>query len=216
MNTIGNRIRSRRKELAITQKALGKIVDVSHVTISQWESDVTRPKGENLHSLSKALQKSSSWLLYGKEENGDQISNDIVFVNQPAFKKIPLISWVKAGIWASIENQDSTEAEEWRDTTAKVSSGAFALRVVGDSMINPYGFPSIPEGSIVIVDPDTQPENGKIVVARLNDTNEATLKKLVIDGPNRYLKALNPDYKPIQINGNCTIVGVVKKVEFDL
>jgi SOS-response transcriptional repressor LexA len=45
---------------------------------------------------------------------------------------------------------------------------------------------------------------------------EATIKKLMIDGPNKYLMPLNPDYRPIKINGNCTIVGVVKKVEFDL
>ena len=60
---------------------------------------------------------------------------------------------------------------------------AFALRVAGDSMVNPLGFPSIPEGSIVIVDPDGIAENGKIVVARLEDSVEATLKKLVINGP---------------------------------
>lgn len=56
------------------------------------------------------------------------------------------------------------DAEEWVYTTALVSEMAFALRVRGDSMTNPLGSPSIPEGSIVIVEPDiidTECINGK-------------------------------------------------------
>ncbi len=75
---------------------------------------------------------------------------------------------------------------------------------------------SIPDGAIVIVDPDIEARNGSIVVAKLEDNQEATLKRLVIDGPYRYLKPLNPIYQPIHINGNCHIVGVVRKFEFDL
>ena len=130
---------------------------------------------------------------------------------------MPLISWVQAGAWAEvIENHQPGQAEEWRLTTAKVSKNAFALRVKGDSMTNPNGSPSIPEGYIIIVDPHRQAENGDLIVARLDDSMEATFKKLVIDGGLRYLKPLNPAYPVIQINGNCTIVGKVVKVELDL
>jgi SOS-response transcriptional repressor LexA len=131
--------------------------------------------------------------------------------------RVPLISWVQAGAWAEvIENHQPGQAEEWRLTTAKVSKNAFALRVKGDSMTNPNGSPSIPEGYIIIVDPHRQAENGDLIVARLDDSMEATFKKLVIDGGLRYLKPLNPAYPVIQINGNCTIVGKVVKVELDL
>ncbi len=47
-------------------------------------------------------------------------------------------------------------------------------------------------------------------------SNEATIKKLVIDGPKRYLKPLNPAYPVIEIDSSCTICGVVRKVEFDV
>lgn len=131
--------------------------------------------------------------------------------------RVPLISWVQAGAWAEvIDNHQPGQAEEWRLTTAKVSKNAFALRVKGDSMTNPNGSPSIPEGYIIIVDPYRQAENGDLIVARLDDSMEATFKKLVIDGGLRYLKPLNPAYPVIQINGNCTIVGKVVKVELDL
>ncbi len=131
--------------------------------------------------------------------------------------RVPLISWVQGGHWAEIVGDfQPGDADEWRETTAKVGPHAFALRVKGNSMTNPHGAPSIPEGAVVIVDPDTPADNGSIVVARLENQKEATLKKLVIDGPNKYLMALNPDYRPIEIDGNCAVVGVVRKVEFDL
>ncbi|MFA0813991.1 LexA family protein [Microbulbifer epialgicus] len=129
---------------------------------------------------------------------------------------VPLISSVQAGGWAEvIDNFQPGDAEEWRETTAKVGPNAFALRIEGDSMTSPTGV-SIPHGSIVIVDPDAEYTNGSIVVAKLVDVQEATIKKLVIDGPNKYLKPLNPSYAPIPINGDCRIVGVAKKVEIDL
>ncbi len=128
-----------------------------------------------------------------------------------------MISWVQAGAWAEIiDNHAPGDAEEWRLTTAKVSPQAFALRVVGDSMTNPHGSPSIPEGYIIIVDPNKHANNGDLVVARLDDSMEATFKKLVIDGSKHYLKPLNPAYPVIEINGNCTICGKVVKVELDL
>jgi SOS-response transcriptional repressor LexA len=58
--------------------------------------------------------------------------------------------------------------------------------------------------------------NGKIVVARLDGTNEATVKKLVIDGHQKFLVPLNPRYPNIPINGNCIIIGVVKGVQYEI
>lgn len=83
-------------------------------------------------------------------------------------------------------------------------------------MTNPNGSPSVPEGYIIIVDPCRQAENGDLIIARLEDSMDATFKKLVIDGGLRYLKPLNPAYPVIKINGNCTIIGKVVKIELDL
>ncbi|MCX9896164.1 LexA family transcriptional repressor, partial [Klebsiella pneumoniae] len=58
--------------------------------------------------------------------------------------------------------------------------------------------------------------NGKIVVAQVMGSAEATLKKFVIDGPIKYLVPLNPNYRVLEVNGNCKIVGVVRQVVTDL
>ncbi|HFZ1921695.1 TPA: helix-turn-helix domain-containing protein [Serratia marcescens] len=67
MKLPGERIRARRKELKLTQRALAKIVPVSHVTVSQWETGDSEPGGKNLFALSKALQCSPTWILYGDD-----------------------------------------------------------------------------------------------------------------------------------------------------
>lgn len=65
--TFGSRLLTRRKQLKLSQAALGKLVGVAHVTISQWERDETQPAGKRLFSLSEALQCSPTWLLFGDD-----------------------------------------------------------------------------------------------------------------------------------------------------
>lgn len=132
-------------------------------------------------------------------------------------KSVPLISWVQAGGWADVGHicDPRDENIEWRDTTADTGPRAFALKVEGDSMTSPYGL-SIPEGAIVIIDPDKQAHNKNIVVAMLEGSDHATLKRLIMDGPFQYLKPLNQSYDAIKIDENCKIVGVAVKAEIDL
>lgn len=66
--TIGRRILRRRKDIGLPQRNLGKVLGVSHATISLWESDKTEPSGKNLHSLAKALQCTPTWILFGDED----------------------------------------------------------------------------------------------------------------------------------------------------
>ncbi|WP_345845653.1 helix-turn-helix transcriptional regulator [Shewanella algae] len=65
---MNERIKTRRKELKLSQEALGKRVGVTKATVSQWENGITSPAGENMHKLCKALSTSSSFLLYGVED----------------------------------------------------------------------------------------------------------------------------------------------------
>ncbi|ENP8180881.1 LexA family protein [Vibrio cholerae] len=149
--------------------------------------------------------------------HGEILTSPIPDKQKLYLRHVPLISEVQAGNWSAIEAKSFIDEDtEWQITASNVSEDAFALRVSGNSMTNPFGSPSIPAGSIVIVEPCHSPENGKIVVATLNDSPEATIKKLEIDGPHRFLVPLNPKYDPIPINGNCRIVGYVKQVIMDL
>ncbi|EQB4284714.1 helix-turn-helix domain-containing protein, partial [Escherichia coli] len=66
--TIGERIRYRRKNLKYTQRSLAKALKISHVSVSQWERDDSEPTGKNLFALSKVLQCSPTWILFGDED----------------------------------------------------------------------------------------------------------------------------------------------------
>ncbi|GJK44628.1 hypothetical protein TUM17559_27710 [Enterobacter cloacae] len=57
----------------MTQRELGKAAGVSYATISLWESDNTEPTGKNLHALSRALQCTPTWILFG---DSDQTPGD--------------------------------------------------------------------------------------------------------------------------------------------
>lgn len=126
--------------------------------------------------------------------------------------QVPLISWVQAGSWCEVEDLYAVgDAEEWMPCPTSHGPRTYALRVRGESMFNPHERRSFRDGDIIFVDPDKVAENGSPVIAKLDDSQEATFKQLVIEGEERYLKALNPNWpdRIIRINGNATICGVV-------
>ncbi|MCZ4328314.1 LexA family protein, partial [Brachybacterium paraconglomeratum] len=65
-------------------------------------------------------------------------------------------------------------------------------------MYNPHERWSFRDGDIIFVDPDRDAMHRSLVVAKLTDTQEATFKQLIIEGEQKYLKALNPSW-PEQI-----------------
>jgi SOS-response transcriptional repressor LexA len=122
---------------------------------------------------------------------------------------IPLISFVQAGGWVEIvDNLQPGDAEEWIPRISGVGPRSFALRVSGTSMA-----PDYQPGDIIVVDPDCQHNNGSLVVARLNGDNEATFKRIVIDGGKTFLEPINQRYQPLDITGrDVTICGVVRQM----
>ncbi|ELW9227814.1 Uncharacterized HTH-type transcriptional regulator CBU_1416 [Morganella morganii] len=211
---MNERIKARRTQLNMTQQSLAKMLGVSRVSVTKWETGVTKPDGENLHMLAKSLDVSPEWLLFGGNE---PLSTELVSARKTiAVKQIPVISAVQAGDWTSTyASATIDDVLRWVNTTARVSESAFGLDVKGDSMTNPNGAPTIPEGSTVIVETQfgsIEDLYGKIVVAILDGTSDATIKKLVWDAPYTYLIPLNPNFKPIVVSGNCRIIGRVIQV----
>lgn len=121
--------------------------------------------------------------------------------------RVPLISSVQAG-----EMTDATDiyapgyAEEFVPTTAPIHRHTYALRIKGDSME-----PMITEGYIVIVEPEADPREGDVVVAK-NGDDEANIKLLVKVSGDWWLKPANRDYKPKPL-GDAKIIGVVVAAE---
>ncbi|PMK03336.1 LexA family transcriptional regulator [Vibrio sp. 10N.261.55.A7] len=226
--SLADRVKQRRKELGLSQAELAEKVGVAQQSIHKIEDGRTS-KPRNIVQLAEALRCDASWLHGLSNPFPTTTTNpaspievkknalpDIIFIDEPelSLHRVPILSQVQAGSWGKVD-LDTTDLQ-YQITTKHLPQNAFAMRVTGNSMTNPHGSPSIPAGSIVIVEPCSCPDNGKIVVATLNDAPEATIKKLEIDGPQKFLLPLNPKYDPIPINGNCRIVGYVKQVIMDL
>ena len=61
--TIGQRIAQKRKEMSLSQEALGEMLGVSRQSIYKWESDAALPEIDKLIALSKLFGVSVGWLL---------------------------------------------------------------------------------------------------------------------------------------------------------
>ena len=64
---IGDRIKTRRTQLKMSQETLSKYVGASRVSITDWENSKSIPKSHYLIGLSKGLQVSVDWLLLGED-----------------------------------------------------------------------------------------------------------------------------------------------------
>ncbi|WP_429952159.1 LexA family protein [Comamonas sediminis] len=110
-------------------------------------------------------------------------------------RRIPVISSIQAGHWKEIvDNFAPGDAEDWIYTDLELSQVAFALDIVGYSMI-----PEFLPGHRVIIDPEVAPRPGDFVAAR-NGDDMATFKKyrprgITDTGLEVFeLVPLNPDY----------------------
>lgn len=197
--SIAARIKRIRESKGLSQKALADLCGwASQSRIGNYEAGSRSVSVDDAEVIAKALGISAPELLFGDNFAG----------NYTPGEKYPLISWVSAGSWSeATEPYTLKEIDEWYESDAHVEGTAFWLRVQGDSMTSPVGL-SIPEGMMVLVDTGKEAKNGSLVIAKLTDANEATFKKLVIDGGQSFLKGLNPAYPLIPINGNCKIIGV--------
>lgn len=207
------RIRAKRNALGLTQSDIAKAVGVSSASVTQWEQGDTSPKGVNLLALSSALGCSPDELIHGGGvSRNTNVEHRTASVTRSEMQRMyPKISSVSAGDWEeAIDVFHPGDAEDWIPASPDYGDRCFWLSVTGDSMTAFVGT-SIPDGSLILVDPDIAPENGSFVVAKLLDSDEVTFKKLVIDSGTKYLKPLNPNYRMIEINGNVKIIGVVRE-----
>ncbi|MFZ4834386.1 LexA family protein [Rouxiella sp. Mn2063] len=207
---IGERVKSKREALNLTQVELAARIGTSQQSIEQLEGGKTK-RPRYLPELSVALDVTVDWLVHGTPEQ--EISDLTPY--RPS-NKYPVISKVQAGCWAeAVEAYSIKDLDVWLDSDASIHGEGFWLEVEGDSMTAPIGL-SIPEGTFVLFDTGRDPANGNLVIAKLSDSNEATFKKLIIDGGQKYLKGLNPQWPLVPINGTCKIIGVAIETKMKL
>ena len=193
---------------------------ITYQSVKGWFDGTTKTiTAGNLAAVAKAWHGNLGWLIDGtgtmEPSNGPHISNVTETTEKYAAsqRRAPVISWVQAGEWQTTEDPfEPGNAEEWEPVPNSAGPNSFWLRVVGDSMTSHTGL-SVPEGSLILVDPDYDALPGRLVVAKLDDLDQVTFKKLVEDAGRKFLKPLNNAYPVIEINGTCRIVGTVREAK---
>ncbi|CAM3721580.1 hypothetical protein BS639_14920 [Rouxiella silvae] len=209
---IGDRIFKLRKSKELTQRELANSLRVSHVTISQWENGESEPKGSNLISLSFALDCSPTHLMYGIDF--DKTESDI----QPNTLCIryPVLTHVQAAnLGIPLDVNSLKNINLWFESDAPLMGDGFWTQVNNDSMTAPLGI-SIPEGTYTLFDTSRDAVSGDLVMAKFQDSTEATFKKYVIDAGQKYLKGLNPTWPMALIKDDCEIIGVAVETKLRL
>lgn len=199
---IGATIRAARKAKKWTLERLAHEAGTDTGNLSRLERDI---QGANKDLLERIMQ------LLGISLTGVPHDDSNLGENLRIKGHVPLISWVQAGSWCEVSDIYAVgDAEEWLPCPVSHGPRTYAVRIRGESMNNPHERVSFQDGDIVFVDPDRDAIHRSFVVAKLTDTQEATFKQLIIEGSEKYLKALNPSWPEpfIRINGNAELAGV--------
>ncbi|WP_086869647.1 LexA family protein [Kosakonia pseudosacchari] len=205
------------KSQGITQEQMAEHLGITKGAVSHWLNARREPSLEEIARILEFLGKKNFSVGAGGLIVDETLKGDVEYVGpyKPG-KKYPVLSSVKAGAWGeAVEAYTLKDIDLWLESDAHIQGEAFWLEVEGDSMTAPVGL-SIPEGTFVLFDTGRDPINGSLVIAKLSDTNEATFKKLIIDGGQKYLKGLNPQWPLVPINGNCRIIGVAVETKLRL
>lgn len=152
----GANIRRLREQRGLTQEQLGKMVDVSRSTITQWERGWTTPRMGNVQLLAGALGVSTADIIADELPPSNAIKPATA---KPAYA--PLLGRVHAG--------EAQEPDVLQDAIPvpyeiiKRHPQGYFLQVEGDCMDNVY-----PDGCYILIDPEKRPSNGSIAVVSID------------------------------------------------
>jgi len=160
--------------------------------------------------IEEAFNKTHGWLDIPHEESPSPNDTNVSEPIPLAGKLIPVISWVQAGAWTTVETVPmGTQFEEWLPPNPKCGKYGYGLEVSGESMM-----PDFRPGDKIYVNPYFQTadlKTGDLVIVSCYGENEATFKKLIVESGSMYLQPLNPNWpeKTIPLEDGCKLVGKV-------
>jgi len=201
--SIGARIRRRRKDLGMSQQKLAELADMNQGYLSSIERDAVTPRRRTIDALASALNLPQGVLIGG----GSDHDNPQPF--EP--REVPLFGRIPAG--PPCESQEQLEMfpvlrHQW-------SADYYCLRLSFDSME-----PTLKPGDIVLVHyrPDVDPEHvqGRICACLVD--GQPTLKRVSVEWrdeePLVILRGDNPRIAPMCVDSHSdfSIQGVVVKL----
>lgn len=188
--TVGDRIKLRRQELGFSQTEVADKIEVSKQTLYKYENNiVTNIPSNKIELLASLLNTTPSYLMGWNDEITIPDSENIIPL--PTTYTVPLLGEIACG--------KPILAEENIEGMVKVPEyiqADFALRCKGDSMIGAR----ILDGDIVYIRQQPDVDDGEIAAVLID--NEATLKRIYKMPGRLQLRAENPAFLPINLEGD--------------
>ncbi|MFL1524842.1 LexA family protein [Pseudomonas sp. O230] len=201
-------VKAKMSELKVTQEILADRLGMSQGGVGHWLNKRRQPGIDDMNRVLHALGMEflEVALVIREPDTAKEESQDLVRKYNPYFR-YPVSDWRES---CEVRDGEPTVYDKARFelTDYHAQGAAFWLTVVGDAMTAPSGV-SIAEGMMILVDPAIVPESGKLVIAQWPDSTEATFRKLIEEGGQRYLVPLNPTYPKALYTEACRIIGVV-------
>ena len=187
MKSTGERIKTLRQSLSMTQKELGDAIGVKTAAINKYETGtVVNLKRSTIQNLAKALHTSPTYLLGYTEDTRPLPANAVALKDIPR-KRIPVLGVIAAG--APIMADREYDEAVYVDADSRAD---FAIRVEGDSMI-----PLYQPGDLVYFREQDCVDNGQIAAVLVDGSTAAALKRFYYKDGVVTLASENPRYAPM-------------------
>lgn len=183
-----------------TDNRVAQDINIPVMTVRRLLSgETTDPRISTLKLLAEYFDVSIDDLIASNNE----INYGVMGQSKPLF--IPVLDWSAAQRSSSI---DFSKWHEWVPVTVgkneTISARSFALES------RPSMFPRFQQGTVFIIDPELSATDGDLVLVKLRENDELTLRELFVDPPDWQLHQLNQGGSALQYaKEKHEIVGVV-------
>lgn len=194
---IGQKIKARRLALGLSADELGQLIGKNRATIYRYENnDIENLPTTALEPLAKALGVSPSYLMGWNSSEDVDLTKIKGIMPLKKLRRIPILGQIACG------NPILAEENYIGYFTAddKYLDSDFCLYAKGDSMIGA----EIDDGDLVFIKKQSDVDDGEIAAVLIDD--EATLKRVYKIAGNVQLRADNPHYPPIDLDGTQTVI----------
>ena len=182
-----------------TEAELSRQTSIPQATLHKILSgQTTDPRISTLQTIASVFNMTVDALMSGTPTNSRE--NPLTKIKT---QSIPILNWAQ-----SIQSEkliSSLSANNWNKWIVSEYINEKVYALITKPSMEPY----FAQGSILIIDPSLNPVDGAIVVVHYPETEEATLREFLHDGPNKSLGLINDADKKEPYATNIKILGVV-------
>ena len=189
------------QKYGISEAELARRTHIPQPTLHKILAGKTEdPRFSTMQQLAAFFDLTVDELVSGAQYSSKKISGRI--------SSIPIISWREC-----LKGSDfigDISIKEWKEwvSVENASRGLFGIGSTASAE------PRFPRGTILIVDSNVISKDGDLVIVQYKDAEEATLRELSIDGPNKFLLPINPNFAKDIFDKSMKILGVVVEYRF--